>query len=446
MHIGLNCPELSGHLNPMTTLGCELVRRGHRVTMVARPDGQAKAVAAGLGFAAIGTPEFPVGSIAAQAVTLGGMSAVQAFRYTVEMMRLAAEVTLRDLPAVIRAEGIDALLVDQVNPAAGTIAEIERMPFVQVCNALALNRDADCPPAVLTWRYRPGVVGRLRNGLGNRFLYRVTEPVRREINDYRVRHGLAPRKGKSVPAYLAEIAQQPAFFDFPRARPEPRLHFTGPWHGSATTPTIPFPWDRLDGRPLIYASLGTLQNRLASTFAAIAAAVEPLDAQLVISLGSADQDATAVAARCPGSPVVVPVAPQLALLEKAAVVITHAGLNTALESLARGLPMVAIPITNDQPGVARRLEWLGVAEVVLSARLTVSRLRAALSRVMGDPGYRERARLRAAEIRELDGVRRAADIVEEALRTGQPVLAHHGGSGRPAAYDAAERSPAGQRS
>lgn len=196
MHIGLNCPELSGHLNPMTTLGRELVRRGHRVTLVARPDAEAKAAATGLGFAPIGVPEFPVGSIAAQSAILGQMSAIQALRFTVEMMRLAAEVTLRDLPTVIRAEGIDALLVDQVNPAAGTIAEIERVPYVQVCNALALNRDADCPPAVLAWRYRPGVLGRLRNRLGNWFLYRVAGPVRREINEYRVRHGLAPRLGE----------------------------------------------------------------------------------------------------------------------------------------------------------------------------------------------------------------------------------------------------------
>jgi zeaxanthin glucosyltransferase len=90
------------------------------------------------------------------------------------------------------------------------------------------------------------------------------------------------------------------------------------------------------------------------------------------------------------------------------------------------VPMVAIPITNDQPGVARRLEWLGVAEVVLPARLTVSRLRTAVTRVMGDPGYRERARLRAAEIASLDGVTAAADIVEEAFRSGQPMLAQAG--------------------
>jgi UDP:flavonoid glycosyltransferase YjiC (YdhE family) len=423
MHIGLTCPELSGHLNPMTTLGRELVRRGHRVTVVARPDGEAKAVAAGLGFAALGAVEFPRGAIAAQAKTLGGLTAREALRYTIEMMRLAAEVTLRDLPAVIRSERLDALVIDQVNPAAGTTAEIERVPYVQVCNALALNRDNACPPAVLPWRYRPGVFGRLRNGVGNWFLFRVTAPVRDEINAHRVRHGLAPRVGRSVPAYLAEIAQQPAFFDFPRARPEPRLHFTGPWHAAGGGGDVPFPWERLDGRPLVYASLGTLQNRLADMFATIAEAVAPLDVQLVISLGSADQDVSALAARCPGDPVIVPVAPQLQLLDRTALAITHAGLNTALESLARGVPMVAIPVTNDQPGVARRLEWLGLAEVVLPRHLTAPRLRRAVERVLGDPGYRTRARERAAEIARLDGVGRAADIVERAFLTNEPVLA-----------------------
>jgi zeaxanthin glucosyltransferase len=423
MHIGLACPELSGHLNPMTTLGRELVRRGHRVTVVARPDGEARAVAAGLGFAALGAAEFPRGAIAAQATALGGMTAGKALRYTIDMMRLAAEVTLRDLPSVCREIGIEGLLVDQVNPAAGTVAEIASLPFVKVANALALNRDPACPPAVLPWRYRSGPLGRLRNAAGNWFLHRVTAPVRDVINAHRVRHGLPPRSGEEAPAFLAEIAQQPAFFDFPRARPEPRLHFTGPWHSAGGDAEIAFPWGRLDGRPLVYASLGTLQNRLADMFATIAEAVAPLDVQLVISLGSADQDVSTIAARCPGNPVIVPVAPQLQLLDRAALAITHAGLNTALESLARGVPMVAIPITNDQPGVARRLEWLGLAEVLLPRHLAAPRLRRAIERVLGDPGYRTRARERAAEIARLDGVGRAADIVEVAFRTNRPVLA-----------------------
>lgn len=420
MHLALAVPELSGHLNPSTTLGRELARRGHRVTVVARPDAEAKARGTGLGFAPIGAREFPPGAISLQTERLGRLTAREALRTTVEMMRLAAEVTLRDMPEVIAREGIDAILVDQVNPAAGTVAEIAGLPFVKVCNALALNTDPDCPPAVLPWRYRPGVVGRLRNRAGNWFLRRISAPVRDTINACRVRHGLAPRLDDRDPAFLAEIAQQPPFFDFPRSRAGDRFHFTGPWHAPGRDATE-FPWERLDGRPLVYASLGTLQNRIEGMFVAIAEALAPLEVQLVISLGSADRDAAALAARLPGAPIVVPTAPQLALLDRAAIAVTHAGLNTALEALARGVPMVAIPITNDQPGVARRLEWLGLAEVVTPRRLTAARLRHAVTRVLGHPGYRDRARARAAEIAAVDGVARAADIVEEAFRTGRPV-------------------------
>ena len=167
--------------------------------------------------------------------------------------------------------------------------------------------------------------------------------------------------------------------------------------------------------------MGTLQNRLEFIFSTIASAADGLDAQLVISLGSREQDAEALAARFAGKPIVVPFAPQLALLKRASLSITHAGLNTALESLSHGRPMVAIPITNDQPGVASRLEWLGVAEVAPPHRLTAPRLRAAIERVLHDPRYRENARRHQTEIARLDGVRLAADIAERALTTGQPV-------------------------
>src|SRR6266478_918633 len=97
-HLGLICPELTGHLNPMTTLGRELARRGHRVTVIARADARRKAEAAGLGFAVLGEKEFPLGAMTAQSAELGTMSGAKALRFTVDMLRLGAEVTLRDAP------------------------------------------------------------------------------------------------------------------------------------------------------------------------------------------------------------------------------------------------------------------------------------------------------------------------------------------------------------
>jgi MGT family glycosyltransferase len=171
---------------------------------------------------------------------------------------------------------------------------------------------------------------------------------------------------------------------------------------------VAFPWEKLDGRPLIYASMGTLQNRLAQVFGTIAEACAGLDAQLVLSFGNREQVPTAAFA---GAPLVVPFAPQIELLKRATLTITHAGLNTALESISQGVPMVAIPITNDQPGVASGLEWLGVAEAVAPSRLSVQRLEAAVQRVLREPGYRARARRYQEEIARLDGLALAADLL-----------------------------------
>ena len=137
-----------------------------------------------------------------------------------------------------------------------------------------------------------------------------------------------------------------------------------------------------------------------------------------MSLGSHDQR---IDLKLAGAAIVVPFAPQLELLRRAALTITHAGLNTALESLAQGVPMVAIPITNDQPGVASRLEWLGVARIVPPARLTAHRLRASVRTVLDEPYYRARARQWKLTLASIEGLGLAADIVESAIKGGQPV-------------------------
>jgi zeaxanthin glucosyltransferase len=98
---------------------------------------------------------------------------------------------------------------------------------------------------------------------------------------------------------------------------------------------VDFAWERLNGRPLVYASLGTLQNGSEEIFRIIASACAGLDVQLVISLGGGlDPERLGVLS---GDPLVVRYAPQLEIVKRAAAVITHAGLNTTLESLAEGV-------------------------------------------------------------------------------------------------------------
>lgn len=159
--------------------------------------------------------------------------------------------------------------------------------------------------------------------------------------------------------------------------------------------------------------MGTMQNHLDYVFRTIAEACANLNAQLVISLGGGlDPEAFPNLA---ASPLVVKYAPQLELLQKASLNITHAGLNTTLESLSYGVPMVAIPVTDDQPGVAARIAWSGAGEFVPLSRLSVPSLRQTIKRVCTQHSYKQNATRLQEAIRRTGGVSRAADIIEQAV-------------------------------
>jgi UDP:flavonoid glycosyltransferase YjiC (YdhE family) len=121
------------------------------------------------------------------------------------------------------------------------------------------------------------------------------------------------------------LSQQPAELEFPR-----KIYLSAFILQDLTKiqilESISFPFDKLTGQPLIYASMGTIQNRLLGVFKSIAEAGQDLDAQLVISLGGSAKEESLQ--KLPGNPLVVKYAPQLELLQKTALTITHAGMNT----------------------------------------------------------------------------------------------------------------------
>jgi hypothetical protein len=74
----------------MTTLGRELKRRGHRVTLIARPDARVKTESVGLEFIAVGERDFPAGSMAGTTAQLGRLGGLSAIRFTAELLGRAA--------------------------------------------------------------------------------------------------------------------------------------------------------------------------------------------------------------------------------------------------------------------------------------------------------------------------------------------------------------------
>lgn len=415
-HLGLLCPAETGHLNTMLPLGQEMQRRGHRVTFFGIVDARAKVLAAGLEFQAVGEKEFPIGSSDLLFDELGKLSGLAAIKYTLDWIESSAKLFLKEGPDILRSAQIDALLVDQITSEGSLLAELLDIPFVTICSALPFNQEPTIPPLFTTWTYNPAWWAVLRNQIVYQLVNPFTKPMQKLRSSYRNLWQLPPET--SCDSQLAIVTQQPAEFEYPRQHLPKNFHFTGPYHNQISRKPVDFPWDQLNGKPLIYASMGTLQNQLSDVFVAIAAACVDLEAQLVISLGGASLEGLPALL---GNPIVVSYAPQLALLERASVAITHAGMNTALECLTYGVPMVAIPITNDQPGVAARIAWIGAGEIVPLNKLTAAKLETALKLVLTQASYRQNALRLKHSIAQSGGVKRAADIIELVIHTRQPV-------------------------
>ncbi len=418
MKIGLICPEVPGHLNPLTTLGRELQRRGHRVSVIGSKMAQPITERAGLAFCCLGSDDELSVQLEVEFRKLGQLSGIRSMSQTGKIFGLGAKLLLRYLPQILSEQLFDGLVIDQLSPAACVIAEKHAVPFVIACNALAMRWDSMIPPPPLFWSHQTMTMGRLRKRvikvLLPRIYYWLSDQSETKVNPlllvFEHQHG------------LAHIAQQPAFFDFPFASHPSLLHYTGPWHTPERDDALDFPWEWLDGRPLIYASMGTLQNNLSSIFDMIVEAVKTLPLQVVLSKGGSP---VTLSRPLPDNVLLVERAPQLKLLEKVSLAITHAGLNTALECLTYGVPMLCLPVTNDQPGVAKRIEWLGAGKIIPLHRATPQRIKEALVSLLNDPAYAQKANEYQQRLAQTRGVEEAVNIIERAFISKAPVPVRH---------------------
>jgi zeaxanthin glucosyltransferase len=426
--IGILCPGAIGHLNPMCNLGSELLGRGHNVILFGVPEVEEKVSQSNLEFCEIGGSDFPLGSIESIYTQLGQLTGLEGLKFAIQFFKKEAGMLFRDAPDAIRKAQIDVLLIDQVTSAGGTIADYLNLPFITVCNALPINTEPGVPPYFTHWTYKNVWWAKLRNQLGNVLTNYLTRSLWNVLVEQRKTWHLPPHyKRADSSSKLAQISQLPQELDFPRQKIAPWFHYAGPLKNPSDIEPVSlsrqhFSFDVLNGKPLIYATLGTLQNQNWKIFHCIAEACLDIDAQLVISLGNPKADASK--ADFPGNPIVVAFPPHQQLINRSHLVITHAG-STAVSCLSSGVPMVAIPITTDQPGMAARVARAGAGEVVPFTKLNVPKLKIAIKRVLEEQSYRDNAAKLSSAIQKAGGVYYAADVIEQVINTRSPVLNKH---------------------
>jgi zeaxanthin glucosyltransferase len=406
-HFAFVAPPLRGHYRPLSHLAAELIARGHRATFVHHKDAAPLVEAPGAAFEAIGLDAPPVAAWTAPMARIRGLVGLGG---VMSGMIRFSDMICREAPAALRRIGADAVIADQLEAGGGLVAEHLGLPFASVAAALPINREPGVPPPYVGWRYDPSGKGVKRN-LGG---WRVTDLLLRRIGDSIEGNsrllGLPPRRRlEDCLSERLQISQLVASLDFPRTQLPAGFHYTGPLRrGSPGTFELP----PGDDRPLVFCSLGTLQGSRTGIFRKVARACAGLDLRLLLTQGGRGR--IGAGERLAGDPLVHDWVPQEAVLARADMVVCHGGLNTVLEPLAAGLPMVVMPLAFEQSATAARLDHAGVARV-LGRRASARRLAEAIAEVRSDPVYRERAAAVRREMAQAGGVRRAADLIEAAL-------------------------------
>jgi zeaxanthin glucosyltransferase len=425
-HYAIICPDEAGHVLSVGALGSELIRRGHRATLIAGPRASGLAEQLNLEVYPLPTEDcpFPFPHLGWAAFSVAGAGWVPVLR---RWLRYRTELALRFIPQALRDLDVDGAVIDQTVAGGGSAAESAGVPFVTICSALLWNEQETIPPLFTTWMYSTGQGARLRNRAGYAAWHWYMQPTLRIINRYRKRWNLRPLATlQDTFSQLAQISQLCPEFDFPGRDLPANFDYIGSLaSGRQMKQDATFPWDKLDGRPLIFASLGTVNSgAMIWAFRRIATACAGLDAQLVLGLGKwkeKDESPSSKLGPLPGDPIVVDFAPQLALLDRAALLVTHAGVNTVLEALSRGVPMVAMPRGGDQAGMAARIEHSGAGLCTSLRRTRPEVLRGMVQRVLSEDEFRRRARELGHAMTAAGGVQRAAEITESVLENRQPL-------------------------
>ena len=385
------CIPAHGHTNPTIEVVRELVRRGHEVRYYSFDEFRGKIEGAGAQFVACDGFLPPVDAKAERRlrrVSTTEMS-VQSFR------------TVANLDAFVSADIAscrpDVVVTDSACFWGKLTAAKHGLPWVCSTTTFAFNEHSS--------KYMSHSASELADlVLG---LPRLNREIRRlRPLGYRVKSALDIVRNKPDDDTIVYTSRtfQPCSETFD----EKHYRFVGPSVRDVT------PREK-DGRPLVYASLGTVINDRPGFYRTLIDALRGSGADLLISCGTAFD--LAQLGELPDNVRVEPYVDQMEVLSRASLFVTHCGMNSASEGMWMGVPELLFPLTGEQRAVARRVAEVGAGKPLEEA---VARDSAALRRTilaaLSDERLREGSARMRKDLRACGGPAAAADFIEQVAR------------------------------
>jgi UDP:flavonoid glycosyltransferase YjiC (YdhE family) len=227
--------------------------------------------------------------------------------------------------------------------------------------------------------------------------------------------------GTSVHLQLPTMCLCPAAFDFPR-KPRPNLFFldSGIRPENVEEPFgEEFPWRRLKlDAPLVFCAFGSLLPEKGPRRALVRKVLKKIieafsrqnQYQLVICVW-AGFDLPASASATENVIIVKTWAPQVKLLPRASVHITHGGFSSVRESIECQVPMIVIPFSFDQPGIAARVVYHKLGVRVFPRRVNGEEIIPLVQQVAASAAYKENLKLMKHAFDEQREKQSAADMI-----------------------------------
>ena len=382
-----------GHIDATLPLVAELVRRGDHVTYYSSEAFRPAIEQAGATFRGIDTFFNEQTSVDENLVR---------FAYT---LIHATQEILPTLLAEARANRPDYILFDSLCIWGRCVAEVLRIPAVASISTLVYPHSL-LHRKILTSMLStlPGSVRMLAQG---RREFRAFNAIARRLRmTYHIpkvglNNAFRNLADLNIVYSISEVQAWPDAFD-------DRFCFVGPRLPDRAE-TTPFPFHELDERPVIYISLGTVFNDSAGFYRHCFEAFADSPWQVVLSTGGKID--THRLGAIPDNFIVKPFVPQIQVLQRAALFITHGGMNSVNEGLSADVPLLMVPQAADQFLIARRLQQLEVGILLHRDQMSAERLRKAATAILADPTYQQRAAALGELLRQAGGPAAAADAI-----------------------------------
>jgi UDP:flavonoid glycosyltransferase YjiC (YdhE family) len=381
-----------GHSFPAIALARELRRRGHEVLVETWEHWRDAVEGEGLGFTAAQEytvypppgPDTPDGQTAAAAA--------------------------RALERLMDGYRPDLVVSDILTLAPTLAAEVAGVPHATLIPHVYPVQRVGMPMYSIGMRPPRTAVGRLG--------WRATGPLlamglrrgRDELNEIRARLGLGPldRFHGGISELLAVVGTFPQL-EYPREWPE-HVRVTGPLFFELAAEEVEIP----EGvGPLVVVAPSTSQDPECEL---VRVALEALADEPVRVLATTNRHRPEVPIEVPGNAVLVDWMPYTQVMAAADVVICHGGHGTVARALSFGAPLLVCPAVGDMAENAARVTWSGTGLSLPRRLLSRRGIRMAARRLLGEVGFREKAREVADWSAAHDGAVAAAELVEEAAQ------------------------------